>query len=63
MVAVTSTGVVLSSERGKETLSLFPNVKKHSVKPAVMDAGPAPAKAKRRVSSNRISDEAEKEKK
>jgi len=63
VVAVTSAGVVLSSERGKETLSLFPNVKKHSVKPAVLDAGPAPAEAKRRVRSNRISDEAAKEKK
>jgi len=63
VVAVTSAGVVLSSERGKETLSMFPNVQKHPVKPAAADTGRVSAKAKSRVRANRISDEAEKEKK
>ena len=63
VVAVTSAGVVLSSERGKETLSMFPNVQKHPVKPAAADTGRVSAKAKSRVRTNRISDEAEKEKK
>jgi len=44
VVAVTPTGVVLSSERGNQTLSLFPNVEKRP--PA--DAGPASARAKSR---------------
>jgi hypothetical protein len=61
VVEVTRTGVVLHSERGNETLNLFPNVVKRSVKPAAADAGPAPAKAKRRLRTNRIGNNAAKE--
>jgi hypothetical protein len=49
VVAVRSTGVVLRSERGTQTLRLFPDVEKRPVKPVAADAGRAPAKAKRRV--------------
>ena len=50
VVAVRPTEVVLRSERGTQTLRLFPDVEKRPVKPAAADAGRAPAKAKRRVS-------------
>jgi hypothetical protein len=49
VVAVKPAGVVLRSERGSETLKLFPDVDKRPVKPLAADAGRAPAKAKRRV--------------
>ena len=61
VVEVTPTGVVLNSERGTQTLNLFPNVEKRSVKPVAADTGPAPAKAKRRVRNNQIRNNAAKE--
>ena len=50
VVAVRPTEVVLRSERGTETLRLFPDVEKRPVKPAAAETGRAGAKAKRRVS-------------
>lgn len=50
VVAVRPSGVVLRSERGTQTLRLYPDVEKRPVKPMAADAGRAPAKAKRRVS-------------
>jgi len=61
LVEVSPTEVVLLSEHGRQTLKLFPDVEKHSVKPAAADDGRTPAKAKRRV--NRRDTKAEKESK
>ncbi len=49
VVAVRPAGVVLRSERGTETLKLFPDVEKRPVKPVAAKTGRAPVKAKRRV--------------
>ena len=61
VAAVTPAGVVLSSERGEQTLTLFPNVEKRSTKPAAAASGPAPAKSKRRISGNGTSSNVAKE--
>lgn len=49
VVAVRPTEVVLRSERGTQTLKLFPDVEKRAVKPATTEAKHPPTKAKRRV--------------
>jgi hypothetical protein len=49
VMAVRPAGVVLRSERGTQTLRLFPDVEKRPVKPVAADAVGAPAKAKRRI--------------
>jgi hypothetical protein len=63
VVAVRPTGVVLRSERGTQTLRLFPDVEKRPVKPAAADAERAPGKAKRRVRASGIGDNVAKENK
>ena len=49
VVAVRPAGVVLRSERGTETLRLFPDVEKRPVKPVAAAPPGAAAKAKRRI--------------
>ena len=63
VVAVRPTEVVLRSERGTQTLRLYPDVEKRPVKPVAADAGRAPAKAKRRVSVTGTGNNVAKEKK
>ncbi len=58
VVAVTPAGVVLRSQRGTQTLKLFPDVEKRPVKPAA-----APAKTKRRVRIDGIGSDIAKENK
>ena len=61
VVAVTPAGVVLSSERGEQTLSLFPNVEKRSTRPAAASSGSTPAKSKSYVRSNGTGNDVAKE--
>jgi hypothetical protein len=63
VVAVKPAEVVLRSERGTQTLRLFPDVEKRPVKPVVADAARAPAKAKRRVRVTGTDNNVAKEKK
>jgi hypothetical protein len=49
VVAVRPGEVVLRSERGTETLKLFPDVEKRPVKPVAAGTAPAPGKAPRRI--------------
>ena len=63
VVAVRPTEVVLRSERGTQTLRLFPDVEKRPVKPVAADAARAPAKAKRRIRLTGTGNNVAKEKK
>jgi hypothetical protein len=63
VVAVRPAGVVLRSERGTQTLRLFPEVEKRPVEPLAADAARAPAKAKRLVRVTGTDNNAAKEKK
>jgi hypothetical protein len=63
VVAVRPAGVVLRSERGTQTLRLFPDIEKRPVKPVAADAAPAPDKAKRRIRLTGTGNNVAKEKK
>lgn len=63
VVAVRPAEVVLRSERGTQTLRLFPDVEKRPVTPVVADAVGAPAKAKRRIRLTGTGNNVAKEKK
>jgi hypothetical protein len=63
VVAVRPTEVVLRSERGTQTLRLFPDVEKRPVKPVAADAAVAPGKAKRRIRLTETGNNVAKEKK
>jgi len=63
VVKVSPSEVVLRSERGIQTLRLFPDVEKRPVKPAAADAERAPGKAKRRVRASGIGNNVAKENK
>jgi hypothetical protein len=63
VVAVRPAGVVLRSERGTQTLRLFPDVEKRPVKPVAADAVGAPAKAKRHIRLTEAGNNVAKEKK
>jgi MSHA biogenesis protein MshK len=64
VVAIAPTGVVLRSQRGSETVKLFPDVEKRAAKAVVAsNAGQAPARAKRRIVITGIEDQGTKDKK
>ncbi len=63
VVKVSPSEVVLRSERGIQTLRLFPDVDKRPVKPVAADAERVPGKTKRRVRASGIGNDVAKENK